>query len=136
MRSDGLILTNAHVVKDAQSVTVLLADRREYTAQVLGSDAATDIAVLRIPAQGLQPVQLGDPTQLQVGDAVLAIGAPYGLEIESEPGAFTLVRSVLPALARDDERSEALGGGDPAGLAGAGGKAPRGSEASGEAGDV
>jgi serine protease Do len=94
--ADGLILTNAHVVKDAQQVTVLLADRREYTAQVLGSDAATDIAVLRIPAQGLQPVQLGDPAQLQVGDAVLAIGAPYGLAQTATAGIVSATGRSLP----------------------------------------
>ncbi|MDH4392815.1 MAG: Do family serine endopeptidase [Aquabacterium sp.] len=94
--ADGLILTNAHVVKDAQQVTVLLADRREYTAQVLGSDAATDIAVLRIPAQGLQPVQLGDPAQLQVGDAVLAIGAPYGLVQTATAGIVSATGRSLP----------------------------------------
>ena len=74
--ADGLILTNAHVVKDAKEVTVRLADRREYAAKVLGSDAATDIAVLRIDAQGLPTVRLGDPKGLMVGDPVLAIGAP------------------------------------------------------------
>jgi serine protease Do len=94
--ADGLVLTNAHVVKDAQSVTVLLADRREFTAQVLGSDAATDIAVLRIPAQGLQPVQLGDAARLQVGDPVLAIGAPYGLTQTATAGIVSATGRSLP----------------------------------------
>ena len=94
--ADGLILTNAHVVKDAQSVTVLLADRREYTAQVLGSDTATDIAVLRIPAQGLPPVRLGQPAQLQVGDPVLAIGAPYGLSQTATAGIVSATGRSLP----------------------------------------
>ena len=94
--ADGLILTNAHVVKDAQSVTVLLADRREYTAQVLGSDTATDIAVLRIPAQGLPPVRLGQPAQLQVGDPVLAIGAPYGLAQTATAGIVSATGRSLP----------------------------------------
>jgi serine protease Do len=94
--ADGLILTNAHVVKDAQSVTVLLADRREYTAQVLGSDTATDIAVLRISAPGLQPVHLGDPAQLQVGDPVLAIGAPYGLTQTATAGIVSATGRSLP----------------------------------------
>ncbi|OYU72307.1 MAG: peptidase, partial [Burkholderiales bacterium PBB5] len=76
--ADGLIFTNAHVVKDAQEVTVRLADRREFSAKVLGSDATTDIAVLRIPAQGLPTVRLGAPKLLQVGAPVLAIGPPYG----------------------------------------------------------
>lgn len=94
--ADGLILTNAHVVKDAQQVTVLLADRREFTARVLGSDAATDIAVLRIPVQGLQPVRLGDPSQLQVGDPVLAIGAPYGLAQTATAGIVSATGRSLP----------------------------------------
>jgi serine protease Do len=84
------------VVKDAQSVTVLLADRREYTAQVLGSDTATDIAVLRISAPGLQPVHLGDPAQLQVGDPVLAIGAPYGLTQTATAGIVSATGRSLP----------------------------------------
>jgi serine protease Do len=76
--ADGLILTNAHVVREAKDVTVKLSDRREYTAKVLGIDTTTDIAVLRIDAKDLPTVQLGDARQLEVGDPVLAIGAPYG----------------------------------------------------------
>ncbi len=94
--ADGLILTNAHVVKDAKEVTVRLADRREYAARVLGSDAATDIAVLRISAQGLPTVRLGDPKQLQVGDPVLAIGAPYGLEQTATAGIVSAKGRSLP----------------------------------------
>jgi serine protease Do len=94
--ADGLILTNAHVVKDAKEVTVRLADRREYAAKVLGSDAATDIAVLRIAAQGLPTVRLGDPKQLQVGDPVLAIGAPYGLEQTATAGIVSAKGRSLP----------------------------------------
>ena len=94
--ADGLILTNAHVVKDAKEVTVRLADRREYAAKVLGSDAATDIAVLRISAQGLPTVRLGDPKLLQVGDPVLAIGAPYGLEQTATAGIVSAKGRSLP----------------------------------------
>jgi len=94
--ADGLILTNAHVVKDAKEVTVRLADRREYAAKVLGSDAATDIAVLRINAQGLPTVRLGDPKLLQVGDPVLAIGAPYGLEQTATAGIVSAKGRSLP----------------------------------------
>ncbi len=94
--ADGLVLTNAHVVKDARTVTVRMADRREYTATVLGSDAATDIAVLRIPAKGLVPVRLGDPAQLQVGDPVLAIGAPYGLTQTATAGIVSATGRSLP----------------------------------------
>ena len=61
--SDGLILTNAHVVREAKDVTVKLSDRREYSAKVLGIDTATDIAVLRIDAKDLPVVRLGDPQQ-------------------------------------------------------------------------
>ena len=94
--TDGLILTNAHVVKDAKEVTVRLADRREYAAKVLGSDAATDIAVLRINAQNLPTVRLGDPKLLQVGDPVLAIGAPYGLEQTATAGIVSAKGRSLP----------------------------------------
>ena len=94
--ADGLILTNAHVVKDAKEVTVRLADRREYAARVLGSDPATDIAVLRIAATGLPTVRLGDPKQLQVGDPVLAIGAPYGLEQTATAGIVSAKGRSLP----------------------------------------
>ena len=94
--ADGLILTNAHVVKDAKTVTVRLADRREYAAKVLGSDVATDIAVLRIAAQGLPTVRLGDPKRLQVGDPVLAIGAPYGLEQTATAGIVSAKGRSLP----------------------------------------
>ncbi len=94
--ADGLIFTNAHVVKDAQEVTVRLADRREFAAKVLGSDATTDIAVLRIAAQGLPTVRLGDPRLLQVGDPVLAIGAPYGLTQTATAGIVSATGRALP----------------------------------------
>jgi serine protease Do len=93
---DGLILTNAHVVRDAKDVTVKLSDRREFTAKVLGSDATTDIAVLRINATGLPVVRLGDARQLEVGDPVLAIGAPYGLEQTATSGIVSAKGRSLP----------------------------------------
>ena len=94
--SDGLILTNAHVVREAKDVTVKLSDRREYTAKVLGLDTATDIAVLRIDAHDLPVVRLGDPTSLEVGDPVLAIGAPYGLEQTATSGIVSAKGRSLP----------------------------------------
>jgi serine protease Do len=94
--ADGLILTNAHVVRDAKEVTVKLADRREYSAKVLGSDPATDIAVLRISAKSLPVVRFGDPRQLQVGDPVLAIGAPYGFEQSATAGIVSAKGRSLP----------------------------------------
>jgi serine protease Do len=77
---DGLILTNAHVVRDASEVTVKMTDRREYRAKVLGSDPKTDVAVLKIEGKNLPVVPLGRTKDLKVGEWVLAIGSPYGLE--------------------------------------------------------
>ena len=94
--SDGLILTNAHVVREAKDVTVKLSDRREYTAKVLGIDTATDIAVLKIDAKDLPVVRLGDPRNLEVGDPVLAIGAPYGLEQTATSGIVSAKGRSLP----------------------------------------
>lgn len=94
--ADGLILTNAHVVRDAKTVTVKLSDRREYTAKVLGSDPATDIAVLRIDAKNLPTVRLGDPNQLEVGDPVLAIGSPFGFEQTATQGIVSAKGRSLP----------------------------------------
>ena len=93
---DGLILTNAHVVRDAKEVSVKLSDRREFSAKVLGSDPVTDVAVLRIDAQGLPTVRLGDPKQLSVGDPVLAIGAPFGFEQTATQGIVSAKGRSLP----------------------------------------
>jgi serine protease Do len=78
--ADGVILTNAHVVRDADEVTVKMQDRREFRAKVLGSDPKTDVAVLKIDAHNLPVVPLGSTRNLQVGEWVMAIGSPYGLE--------------------------------------------------------
>ncbi len=94
--ADGLILTNAHVVREAKDVTVKLSDRREYSAKVLGIDTTTDIAVLRIDAKDLPTVRLGDARQLEVGDPVLAIGAPYGLEQTATQGIVSAKGRSLP----------------------------------------
>ena len=77
---DGVILTNAHVVQGADEVMVKLADRREYRAKVLGSDPKTDVAVLKIDAKNLPVVPVSTSRSLQVGEWVLAIGSPFGLE--------------------------------------------------------
>jgi serine protease Do len=94
--ADGLVLTNAHVVRDAKNVTVKLSDRREFAAKVLGSDPATDIAVLKIDAKGLPTVTLGDASAVQVGDWVLAIGAPYGFEQSATQGIVSAKGRSLP----------------------------------------
>jgi serine protease Do len=84
------------VVREAREVTVKLADRREFAAKVLGSDPVTDVAVLRIAAKDLPAVRLGDPRQLEVGDPVLAIGAPFGLEQTATQGIVSAKGRSLP----------------------------------------
>lgn len=94
--SDGIILTNAHVVRDAREVTVKLTDRREFRAKVLGADAKTDIAVLRIDAKNLPVVALGKTSELKVGEWVLAIGSPYGFENTVTAGVVSAKGRSLP----------------------------------------
>jgi serine protease Do len=77
--SDGYIITNYHVVKDADEITVLLADRREFVGKVIGSDPKTEISVVKIDARGLPTLPWGNSDTLDVGDLVLAVGNPYGL---------------------------------------------------------
>src|SRR5258706_9970651 len=93
---DGLIMSNAHVVRGAKVVTVKLSDRREFTAKVLGSDMATDIAVLKIDAKDLPVVRLGNPKELEVGDPVLAIGSPFGFEQTATQGIVSAKGRSLP----------------------------------------
>ncbi len=80
VRADGYILTNNHVVDGADEVIVQLSDDREVTAEVIGTDPETDLAVLKVDAGRLQPVALGSSEDIQVGDWVLAIGSPFGLD--------------------------------------------------------
>jgi len=94
--SDGVVLTNAHVVDGADEVTVTLTDQREYRAKVVGSDATTDVAVLKIDARDLPTVRLGDPAKLRVGDWVVAIGTPYGLENTVTSGIVSAKSRALP----------------------------------------
>lgn len=75
----GLIVSNSHVVQNAESIVVTLADRRQYEAEVIGSDPPTDIALLRIDADNLSELELGNSDDLDVGDFVVAIGNPFGL---------------------------------------------------------
>ncbi|KRC76439.1 putative periplasmic serine endoprotease DegP-like precursor [compost metagenome] len=93
---DGIILTNAHVVQDAKEVTVKMTDRREYKAKVLGADPQTDVAVIKIEAKNLPVVKAGDVNKLQVGEWVLAIGSPYGLENTATAGIVSAKGRSLP----------------------------------------
>jgi S1-C subfamily serine protease len=77
IKSDGLVLTNAHVVDGADSVTVTLKDGRNFTGQVLGQDQLTDVAVIKIPASNLPTVQLGNSEQLRPGEWAIAIGTRW-----------------------------------------------------------
>jgi serine protease Do len=93
---DGVILTNAHVVRDASEVTVKLQDRREYRAKVLGSDPKTDVAVLKIDAKNLPVVPIGKSNDLRVGEWVLAIGSPFGLDSSVTAGVVSAKGRSLP----------------------------------------
>ena len=96
VQPDGVVLTNAHVVREAREVTVKLTDRREFQAKVLGLDPATDIAVLRIDAKDLPTVKLGKPEAARVGDWVLAIGSPFGFENSVSAGIISAKGRSLP----------------------------------------
>src|SRR5271169_5019019 len=96
LSADGYVLTNAHVVDDANEVTVKLTDKREFKAKVIGSDKRTDVAVLKIDATGLPKVTIGDPDKLKVGEWVAAIGKPFGLENTITAGIVSAKGRELP----------------------------------------
>ena len=91
--ADGLILTNRHVIDGADQILVLLHDGREGLAAVVGSDADTDLAVLRVDIEDIQPIATGNPDQARVGDVVLAIGNPYGF-------GHSVSQGIISALGR------------------------------------
>ncbi|NQW94532.1 MAG: DegQ family serine endoprotease [Polaromonas sp.] len=94
LTSDGFIMTNAHVVEGADEVIVTLTDNREYKAKIVGSDKRSDVAVVKIEATGLPAVKIGDSSRLKVGEWVLAIGSPFGLE-------NTVTAGIVSAKQRD-----------------------------------
>jgi S1-C subfamily serine protease len=96
--SDGYILTNNHVVEGATKITVMLKDGREFSGQVVGTDATSDVAVVKIKGTNLPTVQLGDSSALTVGQKVIAIGNPYGL-------SQTVTTGVISALERNVQAS-------------------------------
>jgi serine protease Do len=93
---DGYVLTNAHVVAEAEEVTVKTTDRREYTAKVVGVDERTDVAVLKIDGKNLPTVKIGDPSKLRPGEWVIAIGSPFGFENSVTAGIVSATARSMP----------------------------------------
>jgi serine protease Do len=93
---DGYMLTNAHVVSDASEVNVKLTDRREFRAKVVGTDPRTDIALIKIDAKGLPTLKIGDPSQVRVGQWVVAMGSPFGFENSVTAGIVSAKSRSLP----------------------------------------
>ena len=96
LTENGYLVTNAHVVDGAVAISVRLTDEREFTAQLVGRDEVSDLAVLRIPAEDLTPAQFGDSSTLRVGDTVVAIGDPLGVEFR---GTYT--NGIISGIDRD-----------------------------------
>jgi serine protease Do len=94
--ADGYILTNAHVVADADEVTVRMTDRREYPAKVIGLDRRTDVAVIKIEGKNLPVVRIGDPSKLRPGEWVLAIGSPFTFENSVTAGIVSATGRSMP----------------------------------------
>jgi serine protease Do len=92
--ADGYIMTNHHVVEGSEQITVTMADKREFSAKLIGSDQRTDVALLKVEASGLPAVRIGDPNRLRVGEWVIAIGSPFGLE-------STVTAGIVSAKARE-----------------------------------
>ena len=94
LTGDGYVMTNAHVVEGADEVIVTLTDKREFKAKIIGADKRTDVAVVKIDATGLPAVKVGDVGRLRVGEWVMAIGSPFGLE-------NTVTAGIVSAKQRD-----------------------------------
>ena len=94
LSADGYVMTNAHVVEGADEVIVTLTDKREFKARIVGSDKRTDVAVVKIDASGLPAVRIGDVSRLRVGEWVMAIGSPFGLD-------NTVTAGIVSAKQRD-----------------------------------
>lgn len=97
IRKDGYILTNAHVVKDADKIMVRLNDRRELPAKLVGSDPRTDVALLKVDANDLTTLKIGDSDDLQVGEWVAAIGSPFGFDHSVTAGIVSAINRTLPS---------------------------------------
>jgi len=107
-RADGYILTNNHVVEGAERVTVVLQDRREFDAEIVGRDPNTDVAVLKVDAKDLPVVELGRSEEVEVGDWVVALGYPLRLGATATAGIVSAKGRQLGILRRDAEASAPL----------------------------
>lgn len=96
LSGDGYVMTNAHVVEAADEITVRLTDKREFKAKVIGADRRTDVALIKIEASNLPFVKLGDPSQLKVGEWVVAIGSPFGFDNSVTAGIVSAKGRSLP----------------------------------------
>ena len=95
--ADGYVITNHHVVKDADEIIVRFSDRREFPAEVIGTDARTDVALLKIEAQGLPVLELGSSEHLKVGEWVMAIGSPFSFDHSVTAGIVSAKGRSLPS---------------------------------------
>ncbi|TDR79878.1 DegQ family serine endoprotease [Paludibacterium purpuratum] len=96
LSADGYVMTNAHVVSKAEKITVTLTDKREFPARLIGADERTDVALLKIDGTNLPVVKLGKSSSLQVGQWVLAIGSPFGLDNSVTSGIVSALGRQLP----------------------------------------
>jgi serine protease Do len=96
LSSDGYVMTNAHVVRGGDEVMVKLSDKREFKAKIIGTDLRTDVALLKIDATGLPKITVGNPELLKVGEWVVAIGSPFGLENTMTAGIVSAKGRALP----------------------------------------
>lgn len=94
--NDGYILTSAHVIRDASEIVVRFNDRREFEAEVIGQDERSDVALLKVEASDLKTADIGDPSDLEVGEWVLAIGSPFGFESTATVGIVSAKGRSLP----------------------------------------
>src|SRR5690606_1005867 len=93
---DGFLVTNHHVIADADEITVTLNDQREFRAELVGSDERSDLALLKIAAEGLPVVHMANADDLKVGEWVLAIGSPFGLSYSVAAGIVSYIGRSLP----------------------------------------
>ena len=99
---DGYVITNYHVVQGADEVLVKFLDRREFKAKIIGMDELSDLALLRIESQDLDPVDIGDSDKVEQGDGVIAIGSPYNYD-------FSVTFGIISATGRGITSARALG---------------------------